>query len=144
MVHINKADSHTSVSNLFISPQTEQSRRRSHPDCWPRPLGPLVWMKVVRGRVAVQHCAVYWVGRGFFFHTCVFCQCLELDHLSVNASIRLDGKNIYSNYLNHLSKRDYQRKKKKNVSRSLVLLSCLFHDDDDDDDENENQRGTWN
>lgn len=32
MAHINKADSHTSVSNLFISPQTEQTHRRSHPD----------------------------------------------------------------------------------------------------------------
>lgn len=32
MAHINKADSHTSVRNLFISPQTELTRRRSHPD----------------------------------------------------------------------------------------------------------------
>lgn len=39
MAHINKADSHTSASNLFISPQTEQTHRRSHPDYWPRPLG---------------------------------------------------------------------------------------------------------
>lgn len=41
MAHINKADSHTSMSNLFISPQTEQTRGRSLPDYWPRPLGPL-------------------------------------------------------------------------------------------------------
>ena len=99
MVHINKADSHTSVSNLFISPQTEQTRRRSHPGCWPRPLGPLVRMKVVRGRAAVRPCTVSRAGRGvlgFFSHVRFLSVFGAFCNLFVNVSIRLDEKNIYS------------------------------------------------